>query len=1257
MPPKYLNVRFHVADKDEDELRALGMRPPSVRTRATRGPRDEPEPQFHSDEAAARFFLDRVLGGDQRRAVRGVTAPERPEVVPELRLHAVQDSPLTKTRVVSFDQIRASIPVFGARAMVELSENRDLVAVEADLGEVRQVPTAATLSPADALQRISDAAGVPTGSLTTDAPRLMLFQDEKDDSWHLAYFFEKVPAAPKDAKHDDLALAGRSRGHGLGPSPRTQRARYNYLVDARDGKILFYYSATPTATATATPPSFPALPAKCKGIDEEGNPVEFFGRPVGNAFEMSDPLRSIKTYDLGFGDIDQPALPDDAVRSDSFDWGEASRAAVSAHVNATRVFNFYNSVLQRDGIDDKGMELVSIVNCTYPAQQNPPEWFNAVWWDGRMWYGQARDAQGRLVSFSRYLDVIAHELTHGVTEHTSGLVYKNQSGALNESFSDILGVIIKNWTLVGEDSDPGRWNWELGEGLGGNGLPLRDLSDPSRTGDPAHMDDYLHTTADEGGVHTNSNIHNKAAYNLLTATEGQAPVIPPREVAILFYLALTRLNSLADFTDTLRMLLDVARTLYPDPNERKKKLAAIREAYRSVGISEGDSGGNPRDARAMPGGAASPASGSAPTAAASIGPRVRGSGDTQLDLSAEQVVQKSFLLVHASWGTGKARQLIRALEPSHVIVHRSDGDDYYYLYTAQAALEQLGTGRLLDDTTVQEALRLHEYDAAPLVDLHESAKGVTDRCIVHEEGRVVGFFDPTRAPPARTRSITRGAVLRGGPVPRGPAEGERSALAAEFPGSVRLNETASLLVSLSRAADEVSVPQLPLDLPAGASVDVVVQARRGLSVEGKSEGTLTVGGHGEALPLQFKVRATVLGPAQLRVLAFHAGQPLGMLTIAPTVVEATAAMDGERQSRESALANVTVRQPDLSLLILEQQDGGRTLLDLRLTAADPQLRLQLKRFGPVPLRSDPLRYFEDFFRDIEELALDTAEQRAVAEQRLASKGTTLFKMLPEALQQELWRVRDRIQSVQIQSEEAWIPWELCKLCGDENGKTVEGPFLCEAFAVTRWPPGVPRQPELGLRNVAIVVPRDSGLPFASRERDFMLSLADERRAVSPVPATFLDVRRDLASGAYDGWHFTGHGGVRSPDPNRSAIYLEGKERFTPEDLSGVVSNLGLTRPIVFLNACQVGRGGLSLTGIGGWASQFLRAGAGAFIGTHWSVYDEPALTFAEEFYRRVLAGLPMGRAAREARSAIKAGGDPTWLAYTVFADPYATVQS
>jgi CHAT domain-containing protein len=99
------------------------------------------------------------------------------------------------------------------------------------------------------------------------------------------------------------------------------------------------------------------------------------------------------------------------------------------------------------------------------------------------------------------------------------------------------------------------------------------------------------------------------------------------------------------------------------------------------------------------------------------------------------------------------------------------------------------------------------------------------------------------------------------------------------------------------------------------------------------------------------------------------------------------------------------------------------------------------------------------------------------------------------------------------------------------------------------------------------------------------------------------------------------------------------------------------QPLIFLNACQVGRSGLSLTGIGGWAKQCLAAGASAFIGPYWAVYDQSAYAFAQALYDRLLAGLPIGQAAQEARVTVKSMGDPSWLAYTIFADPAAKVQA
>ncbi len=281
--------------------------------------------------------------------------------------------------------------------------------------------------------------------------------------------------------------------------------------------------------------------------------------------------------------------------------------------------------------------------------------------------------------------------------------------------------------------------------------------------------------------------------------------------------------------------------------------------------------------------------------------------------------------------------------------------------------------------------------------------------------------------------------------------------------------------------------------------------------------------------------------------------------------------------------------------------------------------------------------------------------KAIAAQKLTAKGDSLFYTLfPPEVRGKLWALKDQITSVLVQSEEPWIPWELCKLCGEENGRVVAGPFFCEAFAITRWMPGLGLKPKLMLQNMAVVVPSDSGLPCASSEREYLLSLVQGNRRVTHIPARFLDLYTALASGEYDCWNFTGHGGYRASDPNRSAIYLENRETFKPEQLVGVVTNLGASRPLVFLNACQIGRSGMSLTDIGGWAKQFLFAGAGAFIGPYWSVYDQPACDFAKELYKRLLVGLSIGKAVQEARLAIKATGDSTWLAYTVFADPFAT---
>ncbi len=572
MSTQLRRLRYHVAEDPEvaEEVTA--------RSAGTfRGPTpaefdDVAAPSFNSDEAAARYYLEQLLGRDDRPAMRSIIESERPERVPGLQLIGAQDARATGTRLVHFRQTHRNVPIFGAKAVVELTEGRDLVSVDGRLDEVSNVDRAESLSRVEAVDRVAEFTGVTIPAEAGSSAELNFFKDTSEDesrAWHLVWFLKDLPAAPPGA--DDPGTLG---GHGLGPRP--VRPRYNYLVDAHDGEILFFYSSTPTMLDT---------PTRCQGIDEEDAPQSFFGRIEGTVFHMSDPLRRVRTFDLHLADlVTNPPVPDQPVEGSGNDWRDTNRAAVSAHVNATRVHDFYKSVLQRDGIDDRGMDLISLVNCTYSRHQPPPDWRNAVWMDRKMWYGQVHEG-GRQVSLARHLDVIAHELTHGVVEFTSGLVYKNQSGALNESFADIFGIVIKNWYLAPDRENVDTWNWELGTGLGARGLPLRDLSNPPRTGHPQHMNEFVHTTADQGGVHTNSSIHNKAAYHLLTlASRESTRVFSVQDAAVLLYLGMARLAPLADFSDALQAVVHVAETFYGGAADRKEKVAAVRQAYGLVGI-------------------------------------------------------------------------------------------------------------------------------------------------------------------------------------------------------------------------------------------------------------------------------------------------------------------------------------------------------------------------------------------------------------------------------------------------------------------------------------------------------------------------------------------------------------------------------------------------------------------------------------------------------------------------------------------------
>ena len=223
-------------------------------------------------------------------------------------------------------------------------------------------------------------------------------------------------------------------------------------------------------------------------------------------------------HDAGHGED----LPGALVRAEGAP-ASADVAVNEAYDGLGDTWTLYEDVYGRNSIDDAGLALSGTVHFS--------EQYDNAYWDGeQMVFG---DGDGVLFNrFTISVDVIGHELTHGVTGATADLAYKNQSGALNESISDVFGSLVKQYALQQSAAEA---DWLIGAGLlaeGVQGVALRSMKAPGTAYDdprlggkdpqPAHLRDYLRTTSDNGGVHTNSGIPNHAFYLAAVALGGNA---------------------------------------------------------------------------------------------------------------------------------------------------------------------------------------------------------------------------------------------------------------------------------------------------------------------------------------------------------------------------------------------------------------------------------------------------------------------------------------------------------------------------------------------------------------------------------------------------------------------------------------------------------------------------------------------------------------------------------------------------------------
>jgi Zn-dependent metalloprotease len=253
-------------------------------------------------------------------------------------------------------------------------------------------------------------------------------------------------------------------------------------------------------------------------------------------------------------------------------------AVNEAYDGAGATYDLYFDIYERNSIDNRGMSIVSYVH--YDVDYD-----NAFWDGSEMVYG---DGDGEIFDrFTKCIDVIGHELTHGVTQYEANLAYSSQTGALNESMSDVFGSLVKQRALK---QTAAKADWLIGAGLlmpNIRGKALRSMKAPGTAYDdpvlgkdpqPATMKDYVQTTSDNGGVHINSGIPNHAFYLAAVGIGGHAW----KKAGKIWYIALRdRLRSKSNFARAASATISVAKNLYGDGS---KEMKAVEKAWKTVGV-------------------------------------------------------------------------------------------------------------------------------------------------------------------------------------------------------------------------------------------------------------------------------------------------------------------------------------------------------------------------------------------------------------------------------------------------------------------------------------------------------------------------------------------------------------------------------------------------------------------------------------------------------------------------------------------------
>lgn len=484
-----------------------------------------------------------------------------------LRIRQTRADALVPGRTIErADQYFQGVRIFGGDIARQLDHGL-LISVFGDIYTGVDIQTDPALSADDARARIVALAGVEQGA--SRQPELVIL--------------------PLDA--GGYRLTWRMRAVTRGADV------IQYFLDARTGDVVLQYSDRQTQSAVGRARG---VLGDSKKISVESNAGRFIASdelrpPQILTFDMKgNPFRTIDFLNgqiaLGLGDI--------ASDSDN-NWTDG--AVDDAHIYAGYTYDYYFKRFDRHGLNNGDIRIISLAHPVKREdfsdlfEQVPDFFLNAGYYgSGVMVYGEGLPpgfvlTTGQTVDyFAGSLDVVAHELTHGVTDYSSGLIYRNESGALNEAFSDMMGTSVE-FFFQEPGNGPMKADYLLGEDIFRPG-GLRSMSNPASFGDPDHYSKRFTGSADNGGVHTNSAIPNQAFYLAIEGGRNRTSKLSVTgvggdhrdQIEKVFYRAFTQLlPSGATFAMARKATIQAARDLYGSGSPAER---AVTQAWTAVGV-------------------------------------------------------------------------------------------------------------------------------------------------------------------------------------------------------------------------------------------------------------------------------------------------------------------------------------------------------------------------------------------------------------------------------------------------------------------------------------------------------------------------------------------------------------------------------------------------------------------------------------------------------------------------------------------------